>query len=87
MAYDDLDLDRKRDLVNEGARHFWCFVPTSDAASDAPSRLEGWTRRQLVAHLGYNAAGLRRMVEESHAVCRPRCIPLPSSAPARSPRP
>jgi maleylpyruvate isomerase len=76
----NLDLGRKRDLVNEGARHFWCFVPASDAALDAPSRLEGWTRRQLVAHLGYNAAGLRRMVE---GVARGVPAPMYSSAEQR----
>jgi maleylpyruvate isomerase len=61
--FDDLDLSRKRHLVNEGARHFWRFMPTTDVAMDAPSRLDGWTRRQLTAHLGFHAAGLRRLVE------------------------
>jgi maleylpyruvate isomerase len=81
MVFDDLDLDRKRDLANEGSRHFWSFVPTSDAVLDAPSRLEGWTRRQLVAHLGYNAAGLRRMVE---GVARGVPAPMYFSAEQRS---
>jgi maleylpyruvate isomerase len=81
VAFDDLDLDRKRELVNEGSRHFWRFVPTSDAALNAPSRLEGWTRRQLVAHLGYNAAGLRRMVE---GVARGVPAPMYLSADQRS---
>jgi maleylpyruvate isomerase len=81
MKFDDLDLDRKRHLVNEGSRHFWRFVPKVDAALDAPSRLDGWTRRQLAAHLGYNAAALRRMVE---GVARGVPAPMYSSPEQRS---
>jgi maleylpyruvate isomerase len=63
VMLDDLDLNRRRHEVNEGARHFWRFVPTTDVALDASSRLKGWTRRQVTAHLGFQAAGLRRLVE------------------------
>ncbi|WP_449282808.1 maleylpyruvate isomerase family mycothiol-dependent enzyme [Leucobacter sp.] len=34
-----------------------------DADFDAPSALEGWSRRHLIAHVGYNARGLARLVE------------------------
>jgi maleylpyruvate isomerase len=81
MKFDDLDLDRKRHLVNEGSRQFWHFVPKVNAALDAPSRLDGWTRRQLTAHLGYNAAALRRMVE---GVARGVPAPMYSSPEQRS---
>lgn len=33
----------------------------SDADLDAPTRLEGWNRRHLVAHVGYNARALCRL--------------------------
>lgn len=34
----------------------------SDADLDAPTALPGWTRRHLLAHLGFNAEALRRLV-------------------------
>jgi hypothetical protein len=33
-TFDDLDLDLKRQLVNEDSRYFWCFVRATDAAPD-----------------------------------------------------
>ncbi|WP_166975205.1 maleylpyruvate isomerase family mycothiol-dependent enzyme [Brevibacterium atlanticum] len=35
----------------------------SDADFDAPTLLPGWTRRHLVAHVGYNARALTRLVQ------------------------
>lgn len=35
----------------------------SDAALDAPSRVPGWSRRHVIAHVGYHARGLARLVE------------------------
>jgi len=35
----------------------------SDADFDAPSLLPGWSRRMVVAHVGYNARALTRLVE------------------------
>ncbi|MEH0109526.1 maleylpyruvate isomerase family mycothiol-dependent enzyme [Tersicoccus sp. MR15.9] len=35
----------------------------SYADMDAPSLLPGWTRRQLIAHVGYNARAISRLVE------------------------
>ena len=34
-----------------------------DDALDAPSLLPGWSRRHLIAHVGYNARALSRLVE------------------------
>lgn len=34
----------------------------SDEALDAPSLLPGWSRRHLIAHVGYNARALSRLV-------------------------
>jgi len=35
----------------------------SDADFDAPSLLPGWTRRHIIAHVGYNARALTRLLE------------------------
>ncbi len=35
----------------------------SDAQLDGPSLLPGWTRRHVVAHVGYNARALARLVQ------------------------
>lgn len=35
----------------------------SDSELDAPSRIPGWARRHVVAHVGYHARGLARLVE------------------------
>lgn len=35
----------------------------SDGALDAPSRVPGWSRRHVIAHVGYHARGLARLVE------------------------
>lgn len=34
-----------------------------DAEFDAPSRLPGWSRRHLIAHVGFNARAVARLVE------------------------
>lgn len=34
-----------------------------DSALDAPSRVPGWSRRHVVAHVGYHARGLARLAE------------------------
>lgn len=38
----------------------------SDDDLDAPSLLAGWTRRHVVAHVGYNARAIARLVEWAH---------------------
>lgn len=40
-----------------------CLDGLTDAGLDSPSLLPGWTRRHLVAHVGYNARALSRLVE------------------------
>lgn len=35
----------------------------SDADFDAPSRLPAWSRRELIAHVGYNARAITRLVQ------------------------
>jgi maleylpyruvate isomerase len=39
----------------------------AEAELDAPSLLDGWTRRQLIAHLGYNAVGMCRLLDGAAA--------------------
>lgn len=43
---------------------FWhrAVEALDDAELDGPSLLEGWTRRHLIAHVGYNARAIARLV-------------------------
>ncbi len=51
-------------LARQGTAYFLRRLQElRDADFDAPSALEGWTRRHLIAHVGYNARGLTRLVE------------------------
>nr|WP_251364234.1 MULTISPECIES: maleylpyruvate isomerase family mycothiol-dependent enzyme [unclassified Leucobacter] len=43
------------------------LVQLSDAELDGPSLVAGWTRRHVVAHLGYNARALTRLVQWANA--------------------
>ncbi|WEH36026.1 maleylpyruvate isomerase family mycothiol-dependent enzyme [Streptomyces sp. AM 4-1-1] len=40
-----------------------CLDDLTDSQLDGPSLLPGWTRRHVVAHVGYNARALSRLVE------------------------
>lgn len=52
------------DLARRGTAYFARYlVQLDDAAFDAPSLLAGWTRRHLIAHVGYNARAVARLVE------------------------
>ncbi|OYX59213.1 MAG: maleylpyruvate isomerase [Micrococcales bacterium 32-70-13] len=44
---------------------FWArkLNEVRDADFDAPSRLPGWSRRHLIAHVGFNARAVARLVE------------------------
>lgn len=62
MTFHDLPFEERRRFVGEGTDHFRRHAADlSDADLDAPSLLDGWSRRMLIAHLGYNAVGLRRL--------------------------
>lgn len=64
MAFNDLDLAQRLDLAREGTAYFaQRLAALSDRELDAPCLLEGWTRRHLVAHVGYNAAALCRILD------------------------
>ena len=50
--------------VRRGTAFFGRHLATlSDAELDGPSLLPGWGRRHLVAHVGYNARALTRLIE------------------------
>lgn len=64
MAFNDLDLSERLDIAREGTAYFaQRLAVLTDQDLDAPSLLERWTRRHLVAHVGYNAAALCRILD------------------------
>ncbi|MDH6284087.1 maleylpyruvate isomerase family mycothiol-dependent enzyme [Prescottella agglutinans] len=64
MAFNDLDLAERLNIAREGTAYFaQRLAALSDSEFDDPTLLEGWTRRHLVAHVGYNAAALCRILD------------------------
>ncbi|WP_430334354.1 maleylpyruvate isomerase family mycothiol-dependent enzyme [Rhodococcus sp. ACT016] len=64
MAFNDLDLGERLDIAREGTAYFaQRLAVLSDADFDGPSLLAGWARRKLIAHVGYNAAALCRILD------------------------
>jgi maleylpyruvate isomerase len=52
------------DLARRGTAYFARrLMQLDDADLDAPSLLPGWSRRHVVAHVGYNARAVARLVE------------------------
>jgi maleylpyruvate isomerase len=60
----DPELARALLLMRRG-QAYWArkLNEVRDADFDAPSLLPGWTRRHLVAHVGFNARAVARLVE------------------------
>ncbi|GAB91143.1 maleylpyruvate isomerase family mycothiol-dependent enzyme [Gordonia rhizosphera] len=62
-GFHELSLDERLTTARDGtawfARH---LAQISDADLDVPSALAGWTRKHVVAHVGYNAAALCNLV-------------------------
>jgi maleylpyruvate isomerase len=60
----DPDLARALLLMRRG-QSYWArkLAELRDGEFDAPSLLPGWTRRHLVAHVGFNARATARLVE------------------------
>jgi maleylpyruvate isomerase len=52
-------------LLMRRGQAYWAreLAELSDEAFDEPSLLPGWTRRHLVAHVGFNARAVARLVE------------------------
>jgi len=64
MTFRDLDLSERMLLVRRGTDYCMRYVAElSDDEFNAPSLLDGWTRRHLVAHLAFNAAALGRLLD------------------------
>ncbi|MFW0787958.1 maleylpyruvate isomerase family mycothiol-dependent enzyme [Gordonia sp. CPCC 206044] len=63
VGFGELPLDERLTIAREGtswfARH---LAGISDGDLDEPSSLPGWSRKHLVAHVGYNAAALTNLV-------------------------
>lgn len=58
-----LPLARRLAIVRDGTAWFdRHLADLTDADLDDASALPGWTRRHLLAHVGYNAAALRNLV-------------------------
>ena len=64
MNFHDLPLPEQLTVARRGTAYFaQRLAELPDAALDADTALEGWTRRHLVAHVGYNAAALCRLMD------------------------
>ncbi|NGP04601.1 maleylpyruvate isomerase family mycothiol-dependent enzyme [Rhodococcus sp. 14C212] len=64
MGFNDLDLSERLLIARRGTAYFsQRLAELTDDELDAPTALEGWTRKHLVAHVGYNAAALCRLLD------------------------
>ncbi len=64
MGFHDLDLPERRLIARRGTAFFaQRLAELSDDELEADSLLDGWTRKHLVAHVGYNAAALCRLMD------------------------
>ncbi|HEY5854879.1 MAG TPA: maleylpyruvate isomerase family mycothiol-dependent enzyme [Aldersonia sp.] len=64
MNFHDLPLAEQLTVARRGTAYFaQRLAELGDAALDADTALAGWTRRHLVAHVGYNAAALCRLMD------------------------
>jgi maleylpyruvate isomerase len=64
MGFHDLDLSERRLIARRGTAFFaQRLAELSDDDLQADSLLDGWTRKHLVAHVGYNAAALCRLMD------------------------
>lgn len=64
MGFNDLDLDERLLIARRGTAYFaQRLAELTDAELDEPTALDGWSRKHLVAHVGYNAAALCRLLD------------------------
>jgi len=64
MGFHDLDLSERRLIARRGTAFFaQRLAELSDDDLGAGSLLDGWTRKHLAAHVGYNAAALFRLMD------------------------
>jgi len=64
MAFHDLDLSERLLIARRGTAFFaQHLAELTDGQLDGDTLLDGWTRKHLVAHVGYNAAALCRLMD------------------------
>lgn len=64
MEFSDLDLDERLLIARRGTAYFaQRLAEFTDAQFDEATALDGWSRKHLVAHVGYNAAALCRLLD------------------------
>ncbi|MGV9713200.1 maleylpyruvate isomerase family mycothiol-dependent enzyme [Gordonia sp. NPDC003424] len=62
--FPDLDVADRLAVARAGTAHFGRLLASlTDTQLDEASLLPGWSRKHLVAHVGYNAAAISRLVE------------------------
>jgi maleylpyruvate isomerase len=64
MSFHDLELSERQLIARRGTALFaQRLAELSDDELESGSLLDGWTRKHLVAHVGYNAAALCRLMD------------------------
>ncbi|NDV10984.1 maleylpyruvate isomerase family mycothiol-dependent enzyme, partial [Rhodococcus sp. IEGM 248] len=64
MGFHDLDLSERLLIARRGTAYFaQRLAELSDEQLSEPTGLAGWSRRHLLAHVGYNAAALCRLLD------------------------
>ncbi|AII11453.1 maleylpyruvate isomerase family mycothiol-dependent enzyme [Rhodococcus opacus] len=64
MGFQDLDVSERLLIARRGTAYFaQRLAELSDEQLSEPTGLAGWSRRHLVAHVGYNAAALCRLLD------------------------
>ncbi|WAM11888.1 maleylpyruvate isomerase family mycothiol-dependent enzyme [Rhodococcus sp. JS3073] len=64
MGFHDLDVSERLLIARRGTAYFaQRLAEVSDSDLDGETLLSGWSRRHLVAHVGYNAAALCRLLD------------------------
>jgi maleylpyruvate isomerase len=64
VAFDELDLSDRLLITRRGTAYFaQRLAELSDDDLDGDTLLAGWSRRHLLAHVGYNAAALCRLLD------------------------
>ncbi|MFF0816935.1 maleylpyruvate isomerase family mycothiol-dependent enzyme [Rhodococcus sp. NPDC003318] len=64
MGFNDLDLSERLLIARRGTAYFaQRLAELTDEELAEPTPLTGWSRKHLVAHVGYNAAALCRLMD------------------------
>ncbi|MDT2007357.1 maleylpyruvate isomerase family mycothiol-dependent enzyme [Rhodococcus opacus] len=64
MSFQDLSLAEQLTVARRGTAYFaQRLAELSDSDLDGETLLSGWSRRHLLAHVGYNAAALCRLLD------------------------